>query len=284
METTSAQGRQKRLTPGIAVAAAAGGAAMLVACLALALSGLQPALLLPFLLLSPALVAACAWLAAHHALRTALKPAMAMAARLAANDLSEPPVPAATAAGATQDLIAALERCRQGLAARDKAARAHAAVAKLMGAGVGRLAGGDLSARIGVDLPPPYDAFGRDFNAAMERLGAGAAEMAGLRAGVEQQAAALAEAAARLGQRAEKLAARVEADLRILDVLGGRDPEEAVGIARHTLEGAGVAARRNVEAAREFAGMAQALRGGQAVPAAQGDGRAAPQAGKDIAA
>lgn len=289
METTSAQGRRKRLTPGIAVAAVAGAVAMLVSCLALALWRLQPAALAPFLLLSPAVVAAGAWLAARHAVRAALQPATAMATRLAAQDFSDPP--GAAADGEMTALVELLERCRQGGAAREKAARAHAAVARLMGAGVGRLALGDFSARIGLDLPEPYDAFGRDFNAAMEKLGADAAETAGLRAGMEERAAAIADAAARLGRRAEKLAARVEADLRVIEVLARRDAEEALGIARHTMEGVGVAARRNLEAAQEFAALAQALRAVPARPAAQdGDGESpaepatGPATGKEMAA
>ncbi len=266
MDTASAQGRQKRLTPGIAVAAAAGGVSLLVSCLALILWRLQPALLLPFLLLSPVIIAVCAWLAARHAFRMALKPAVAMAGRLAANDFSAYPTPAA--GGEALELIEALERGRNSLAAREKTARVHAAVARLMGAGIGRLARGDLTARIDVDLPSPYDAFGRDFNAATETLGAAARERESLRAGMQDQATALAEAAIRLGKRAEKLAARVEADLRIIEVLSRRDAEEALDIARHTMEGVGVAARRNIEAAREFSRLAEALRDGPALPQA----------------
>lgn len=285
METTSAPRPRKRLTPGIAVAAVAGAAALLVYCLALALSRLQPALLTPFLLLSPAVVAAGAWLAARHAIRATLEPAMAMATRLAAQDFSGTAVTGA--GGEATALLQALERCRQSGAAREKAARAHAAVAKLMGAGVGRLAQGDFTARIGVDLPAPYDAFGRDFNAAMEKLGADAAGLADLRAGAEEKAAAIAEAASRLGKRAEKLIARVEADLRIIEVLARRDAEEALAIVRHTMEGVGVAARRNLEAAREFAELADRLRAAPARPAAQdggGEGRAEAEAGKELAA
>lgn len=273
------------MTPGIAVAAVAGAAAMLVSCLALALWRLQPALLTPFLLLSPAVVAAGAGLAARHAVRAALDPAMAMATRLAAQDFSEAAVTGA--GGEAAALLQALERCRQSGAARERASRAHAAVAKLMGAGVGRLAQGDFSARIDIDLPAPYDAFGRDFNATMERLGANAAGLADLRAGAEEKAAAIAEAASRLGKRAEKLIARVEADLRIIEVLARRDAEEALGIARHTMEGVGVAAWRNLDAAREFAELADRLRAAPARPEAQaggGEGRAEAEAGKELAA
>ncbi|MCO5148354.1 MAG: hypothetical protein M9895_19570, partial [Aquamicrobium sp.] len=164
MGTTSAQGRDRRLTPGLAVAAAAGAAALLASCGGFLLWRVQSSLLVPVLLLSPLVVAASAWLAARHAIRAALAPAVAMAERLAALDFSQDDVDIEQ--GETQALVAALARARAGLAARDKTARAHAAVAKLMGAGIGRLAEGDFSARICVDLPAPYDAFGRDFNAA----------------------------------------------------------------------------------------------------------------------
>lgn len=286
METASAQGREKRLTPGIAVAAAAGGGSLLVSCLALILWRLQPALLAPLLLLSPAAIALCAWLAARHAFRVALRPAVAMAGRLAANDFSAHPIPAA--GGEALELTEALECCRNNLSAREKTARAHAAVARLMGAGIGRLAQGDLTARIDVDLPGPYETFGRDFNAAMETLGAAAEERESLRTGMEDRATALAKAAMRLGKRAEKLAARVEADLRIIEVLSRRDAEEALDIARHTMEGVGVAARRNVEAAQEFSRLAESLRDGPSLPqAARGiddEAGIGPQTDKEIAA
>ncbi|MCO5146415.1 MAG: hypothetical protein M9895_09600 [Aquamicrobium sp.] len=280
MGTTSAQGRDKRLTPGLAVAAAAGAAALLASCGGLLLWRVQSSLLVPVLLLSPLVVAASAWLAARHAIRATLSPAIAMAERLAALDFSEDSkVEEYTD---TRELVAALARARAGLAARNKTARAHAAVAKLMGAGIGRLAEGDFSARISVDLPAPYDAFGRDFNAAMERLEAEASALTTLREATAAQAGALEEAAARLGKRAEKLGARVETDLRIIDVLGKRDSAEALAIARHTMEGVGVAARRNAEAAGEFARLAEALR----APDGRADGEedAAARADKEMAA
>ena len=246
-----------RLAPGIAVAAAAGAAALAAACGALVLWRVQPSLLAPFLLLSPLAVAAGAWLAARYALRAALAPALTMAERLAATDFPQHETPAT--AGETRALVAALARAGAGLAAREKTARAHAAVARLMGAAIDRLARGDLSARLSLDLPAPYDAFGRDFNAAMARLEAEAAALAALRETTARQAGTLGEAAARLGKRAEKLGARIEADLRIVDVLAKRDAAEALAIARHTMEGVGVAARRNVEAAGEIAHLAATL-------------------------
>ena len=246
MGTASAEGWRQRLTPGVAVAAAAGGAGLACACLALLLWRAAPSLLVPALLLSPLPVAAGAWLAARHAIRAALAPSVAAAQRLAAADFS----PAMTDAGPeeTRALSDALESCRAHLAARERTMRAHAAMAKLMGAGVGRLARGDLSARITVELPAPYDGFARDFDAIVERLAAGA-----------ETAGALDEAAARLEARARRLEARLEADRRVIAALAGRDPAEALAVARHMMEGVGVATSRNIEAAQEFALLARTL-------------------------
>jgi methyl-accepting chemotaxis protein len=231
-----------RLTPGVAVAAAAGAAGLFASCGALLAWRVQPALLGPVLFLSPAMMAAASWLAARNALRAALRPAGGMAARLAA---------------------------------QDRTLRAHAAVAKLAGAGVARLAQGDFSARIAIDLPAPYDTFRAEFNAAMARLEDSAEALAALRRAVDERAAALGEAAARLEKRARKLDARIEADLRIVDVLRRRDGEEALAIARTTLTGAGVAARRNIEAAAELARLGEALSASlPALPDKAGAGKA----------
>lgn len=276
MGTTPAGWAHGRLTPGIAAAAAAGAAGLFAAGGALLLSRLAPALLAPFLALFPLLGAAAAWLA----VRAALRPAVAAVERLAAHDFS------ASGAGDGDALAAALERCRQSLAARDRTMRAHMAVAKLMGAGVDRLARGDFTARIDADLPAPYDRFGRDFNAAMERLGADADALSALRDTARDAIGALEDAAARLGKRAEKLGMRIETDLRIIDVLGKRDAGEALAIARHTMEGVAVAARRNSEAAAEIARIAEALPGGRVDAVVNGKSEAppAPAGGEELAA
>lgn len=272
MGTTPAGWAHRRLTPGIAAAAAAGAAGLFAAGGALLLSRLAPALVAPFLALSPLIGAALAWLA----VRAALRPAIAAVERLAAHDFS------AAGAGDGDALATALERCRQSLAARDRTMRAHMAVAKLMGAGVDRLAQGDFTARIDADLPAPYDRFSRDFNAAMERLAADADALSALRANMRQAAGALEDAAGRLGKRAEKLGMRVETDLRIIDVLGKRDAGEALAIARHTMEGVAVAARRNGEAAAEITRIAQGLPGGRADE--KGEAEPAPASGEELAA
>ena len=286
MEKMAGNERRGRLTPAAAIAVAAGAAGTLVSCCALLLLRFQPALLAPFLILSPALVAACVWLVSHRAIRTALRPAASAILRLAEQDFFSP-----TALGEgseTAELAQALDRCRSALAARHGTMRAHAAVARLMGAGIGRLAQGDYGARIDVELPAPYDTFACDFNAAMDRLAATLADMPALRADIERQADALGEAAQRLGRRAEKLAGRIEADLRIIDVHSRRDAEEALKIALHTMEGVGVATRRNMEAAERFADMARSLRdetGRLAMASAPAKTAAAmPVARNDIAA
>lgn len=283
MGSKAGNGRRGRLSPAAATAVAAGAAGTAVSCCALLLWSLQPSLAAPFLIASPVVVALAAWLGARRAIRAALRPATEALDRLAAQDFATGD--AAGGDAGTAELMRALERCRAALAARHKAARAHAAVARLMGAGVGRLAWGDCAARIAVDLPEPYEAFGRDFNAAAQRLEASLGDLAALRARLGGHAAGLDEAAARLGRRAGKLAARIETDLRIIEALAGRDPAEALRIARHTMEGVGVAARRNAEAADGFAELGRLLRQEADAPATPaGNGAAAPDARKDIAA
>lgn len=139
-------------------------------------------------------------------------------------------------------------------------ARGHAAVARLMGAGVGQLAQGDGEARVAIDLPPPYAAFGDDFNAVAQALQTARTETGALRARCDAQASALDAAASRLGERARRLHERLETELRIIEALEDHVPAEALRIARNMLQGAGVAARRNIEAAEGFAAIGLALR------------------------
>lgn len=261
MGTTFANGLRKRLTPGVAVAsaAAAGTAGMLASGGALFAWPEAPALAVTALVLSPALIAAVSFLAARHAMRAALRPAIDMAKKLAVHDLSGTDAPARDAE--VRELTDALARCRESLAVHDKALRVHAAAAKLTGAGVARLAQGDFSARIPIDLPAPYDAFRRDFNTAMERLQENADSLSALRTTTDDHVMALAEAAMRLERRAQKLDARIDADLHIVEVLCKRDAEEALAVARNTLAGAGIATRRNIQAAAELARLGEALRG-----------------------
>lgn len=283
MASKTLNGWRERLSPAAATAVAAGAAATTVTCCALALWWLGPAFAAPLLVVSPVLVALAAWFGVRRAVQAALKPAAEALDRLAAQDFSTGPALAADAGVA--DLAQALERCRTSLCARHETARAHAAVARLMGAGIGRLARGDAAVRVSVDLPEPYAGFGRDFNAAAERLGTAVDDIDALRARLGDNAAALDEAAARLGKRADTLATRIETDLRIIDALAKHDPAEALRIARHTMQGVGVAARRNVEAAEEFSGLGRSIRDEAAAPAAPAaEDPAAPEARAEIAA
>lgn len=287
MGTKAAGERHGQLTPSAAVAVAAGAAGAVLSCCVFLLWRFQPALAVPLLILSPLPVAAAAWLVARRAIAKALRPAVTALERFSQQDFT------ADAdlgpAGETAELARALARCRTELATRHATTRAHAAVARLMGAGIGRLAQADYAARIDAALPAPYDAFAGDFNAAMERLAATAAESDALRAGIGERADALDEAARRLGRRAEKLASRIEADLRIIAALSRRDAQDALEIARHTMEGVGVAARRNVEAAEAFAELARTLRDAAGPPAmaaspARASLASSPASGKDMAA
>src|SRR5690606_14920709 len=161
--------------------------------------------------------------------------------RIAANDLGAP-----TTLGASGEMAAlalALERCRIALGERQRANKIHASVARVMGMAIGRLAEGDFSARISVELPPPYQLFGNDFNEAMERLLAPSGEAAQRLRGRSEE---IAKAAENLRRRAAKLAERIDTDLAAID-RDALSPEDALRTACHTLGGAGVAARRNIE-------------------------------------
>lgn len=212
MGSKAGNGRQERLSSVAAIVVVAGAAGAVVSCCALLLLRFQPAFATLLLVASPALIAAAVLIAARHALREAVKPAMATA-------------------------------------------RGHAAVSRLLGAGIGRLARGDAAARIAIDLPAPYEALAHDFNATAKALQAACAEADALRTRLAHHAAALEKAANRLGQRARKLHDRIETDLHIIAALEAHDTAGALQIARHTLQGAGIAARRNIDAAEEIGAM-----------------------------
>ncbi len=251
-----------RLSPSAAAALAAAGASAAASLIAFVLWSLLPpgpvstiVVALPFIL-APVLAAAAAWIAAQGAVRALLVPMSDAVARLAANDLASPVVPNAIE---TAPLAAALEQCRAAIADRQRAAKTHAAVARLLGAAIGRLAEGDLATRITIDLPEPYRAFRDDFNAAMEELGHRLARSGEMAARLDAQAREIVDAADQLSRRAVKLEARIAADTGLVDASAAHDPQEALRIATHTLGGARVAARRNQDAATHFANLAGRL-------------------------
>ena len=247
------------MPPAAGAAVAASTASAVMACGIILLWGVLPEARASFavialpLILMPLVVAAATWIATQRAVRTNLDRAVECVDRITAHDLATPTTLAAT--GETAGLALALERCRVALNERQRAGKIHAAVARVMGLAIGRLAEGDLAARISVELPPPYQSFRDDFNAAMERLESPSQETCQR---LRQQAREITEAAAQLSRRAAKLGKRIEADIAAFET-GESSAEEALRAACHTLGGAGIAARRNVEAAERFAAIGRLL-------------------------
>ena len=251
-----------RLSPSAAAAFAAAGVSATASLVAFVLWSVLPSgqastivIALPFIL-APFLVAAAAWIAAQGAVRALLAPMVDAVARLGANDVATPVVPNAIE---TAPLAAALEQCRAAVADRQRTARAHGAVARLLGAAISRLAEGDLKTRITVDLPEPYKAFRDDFNRAMEELETALARSGDMAPRLDAQAGEIAEAADQLSRRAVKLEERIAADIVQIEANAARDPQEALRIATHTLGGVRVASRRNQDAATHFANLAAKL-------------------------
>lgn len=139
---------------------------------------------------------------------------------------------------------------------RQRAARAHAAVARLMSAAVRQLADGDSSARVTLDLPEPYRRFRDDFNALAERLEAKkkAAEAQAIQAvRIDGKAREIGEAAEHLMRRAGNLAERIDTDLAAIEAGAGRHTAQALQLAQYTMGGVRIATNRNIEAAARFA-------------------------------
>lgn len=193
-------------------------------------------LTIPLLFVSAPLVAAATWAAAHRAL---------------GHEDSQ-----------LERLQTNVQCIESELDERQRAARAHAAIARLMGGAVQRLAVGDLTSRISIELPEPYSAFRDHFNEtadAMQALHEQIAELTSAQttplARLEERAAEIGDAAQQLLSRAEKLAARLDADLAVIESGAERKTADALKLAQYTMGGARVAARRNMEAAIQFADL-----------------------------
>jgi hypothetical protein len=247
----------RRLSPSAVIAIAVAATSAFTSCVALLSwslsSGQALAIIMP-LLLAPLLVAGTTWAFSRLVIRAELSPIAAGITRLEAQDYTTP-----NPAGVdeTRELVAALERCRISFPEKHRPARAHAAVARLLGTAIGRLSEGDLKARINLDLPEPYQAARDDFNAAMEALEKTYQGINDARTQIADHASAISAAAENLSKRAGKLSERLEADTRLIDSLSGdEDLMEGLRAARHTMGGVAVATQRNAEAAREFARLA----------------------------
>ncbi|MBI1621078.1 hypothetical protein IOD40_10435 [Aquamicrobium sp. cd-1] len=139
---------------------------------------------------------------------------------------------------------------------RQRAARAHAAIARLMEAGVRHLADGNYSSRITVELPEPYRAFPSYFNSVAARLEGAANQREGnarICNQIDETANKISEAAQHLQRRAEKLAERVTSDLNTIEKGAEKHPIEAIQLAQYTMGGVRIATDRNIEAAIQLA-------------------------------
>ncbi|MEO3998129.1 hypothetical protein [Mesorhizobium sp. CAU 1732] len=223
------------------------------------------------LALPAALVSAISWAASRTAIEKTLSDAVEAVGRIADQEPG-----AATASGEGREVTLAVEAARQSIAARQSSMRVQAALASLMGAGIRRLAEGDYSTRIKVDLPQDHRSLAQDFNAVASTL----QEMRDMQAAKSEvftaQAGEIAIASSQLGARATALTSRIESDLDLIDStldryvrddMSAEDILNALQAARHTMSGVLVAARRNQDAAKMFAVIGVKL--GEAI--AQGD-------------
>ena len=274
MNQNEKHGTGRRMAPSAQPALAAGIATASASAIGLLAWSLVPegdaraALVAAPFLLAPFAVAAATWVASQRSLHDLLDPMARDVEHLFSTEAAVPVLPNALE---TAPLAAALERSRLAVADRSRTGKIHAAVARLLGAGISRLAEGDYKVRITVDLPELYRPYQDDFNRAMENLETTLASATTLGATLSDHADEIATAAGQLAKRAEKLAERIEADLATIEQDQETDPQEALKLARHTLGGARVAAQRNIEAARGFEVIAQHL-------VAQAECHASPQA------
>ncbi|MEO3386468.1 methyl-accepting chemotaxis protein [Mesorhizobium sp. CAU 1741] len=250
---------KRRLSPSTAVAvaaAAAGAAASGLVVLVIEIAPGSFTALAVAIVLASLLAGLVSWATARLAVRAELSSIAQAVVRLERQDFTTS-VPASSAEAG--ELVAALQSCRATLGDRHKVAKAHAAVARLLGNAIKRLAEGDLAARITVDLPEPYRGFRNDFNGSMEALEAAFGGLADTGGRLSGRARAIGEAADELSRRATKLSERLDADLRAIDIGARRDPAEALRLARHTLDGVVIATHRNRAAAARFDELGRGL-------------------------
>lgn len=250
---------KRRLSPSAATALAAAAASVLSVCPALVVHVLMPgsttALVLS-LVAAPLLVAPVSWATARRFLRAETSTAAQAVVRLATQDFT---TPAPTGSADTRQLAEAIEHCRLVLGEREKSTKVHAAVARLLGAAIGRLAEGDYTARIKVPLPEPYRTFQNDFNTAMDALETSLDGLGGAGKRLAGQAREIGEASDLLARRAKKLAQRLDADLRVIDAGAARDPQQMLAVARNIMNGIAIATQRNIEAAAHFSDLGSQL-------------------------
>ncbi|MBE7220708.1 MAG: cache domain-containing protein, partial [Caulobacteraceae bacterium] len=174
-------------------------------------------------------------------------------------------------AGAVADAAAAERAAAAGRAAEE--ARQQGAVVAALAAGLGRLAGGELTARIDQRFPSAYEALRADFNGAARTLAEAMTAVAATASAIRGGADEIASAANDLSRRTERQAASLEETAAALD--------EITATVRQTAAGAGQARATVTEARREAAASGDVM--DRAVTAMGAIERSAGEIGRIIA-
>ncbi|HHZ09768.1 MAG TPA: methyl-accepting chemotaxis protein [Rhizobiales bacterium] len=169
---------------------------------------------------------------------------------------------------------AAMESQRQeNDTTRAAAAKLQAAVVRLIGAALSRVAEGDLTARLKVDFPKEYQKLKEDFNLAMDRLQEAMRGIVEAGGQVETGTAEIRRAADELARRTKQQAVSVEQTVAAVDEITKSVTQTAEGAAQ---------AREAVAAVAADAGQSQAIVG-QAIAAMNGIERSSVEVNKIIA-
>lgn len=156
--------------------------------------------------------------------------------------------------------------------ARVAAVRLQAAVVRLVGAALARVAEGDLTARLKVDVPRDYGNLKDDFNQAMDRLQETMDAVVATGRQIRAEAAGVFHAAGELAQRAGQQAAEVEQVAAATREVTRSLSETANGVGH---------ARSAIEAATEDAGRGRAVIG-RAITAMSGIERSSEHIGRIV--
>ena len=141
------------------------------------------------------------------------------------------------------------------------AAEAAALVVGSIGAGLERLAAGDLTCRLETALPPAYERLRSDFNAAMGQLQAAMRAIVGNAHGIRSGTDEISQAADDLSRRTEQQAASLEETAAALDEItatvrrtaeGAKQAREVAGRTRSDAERSGEVVRQAVAAMGEI--------------------------------
>jgi methyl-accepting chemotaxis protein len=148
-----------------------------------------------------------------------------------------------------------LERARQ--ASEAKAQATNAAVMSAVGDALSRLARGDLTHRIGTEMPDEYDQLRQDFNAAIEQLAATLTQVQTTSEAIGGGTDQIADASDDLSRRTERQAASLEETAAALDEItstvhktaaGAKQVSDAVTLGKGQAQHSGEIVNKAVEA------------------------------------